>query len=57
MGAATVLGYRLALHWGWLSGTTGMVYLYVLCGEVIVAAAYLFNTYWIAMRNLMYANR
>ena len=25
--------------------------------EVIVAAAYLFNTYWIAMRNLMYANR
>jgi hypothetical protein len=32
-------------------------YLYVLCGEVIVAAAYLFHTYWIAMRNMMYANR
>ena len=32
-------------------------YLYVLGAEVIVAAAYLFHTYWIAMRNMMYANR
>ena len=32
-------------------------YLYVLCGEVILFAGYLFNTYWIGMRNMMYANR
>jgi hypothetical protein len=32
-------------------------YLYVLCGAVIAAAAYLFHTYWIGMRNMMYANR
>lgn len=31
-------------------------YLWVLSGEVIVAAAYLFWTYWAAMRNMMYAN-
>ena len=34
-----------------------MTYLYILCGEVIVGAGYLFNTYWIGMRNWMYANR
>jgi hypothetical protein len=33
-----------------------MAYLYVLSGEVILGAGYLFNTYWIAMRNMMYAN-
>jgi hypothetical protein len=33
-----------------------MVYFYVLSGEVIVAAVYLFQQYWIAMRNVMYAN-
>jgi hypothetical protein len=32
-------------------------YLYVLSAEVILAAAYLFKTYWAAMRNMMYANR
>ena len=31
-------------------------YLYVLCAEVILAATYLFVTYWKGMRNLMYAN-
>jgi len=31
-------------------------YLYVLCAEVILAAGYLFSTYWTGMRNLMYAN-
>jgi hypothetical protein len=33
------------------------IYLYILSGEVIVAAAYLFYTYWIGMRNWMFANR
>jgi hypothetical protein len=32
-------------------------YLYTLCAEVILAAGYLFNTYWIGMRGWMYANR
>ena len=34
----------------------GTRYPYTLCAEVILAAAYLFATYWIGMRNLMYAN-
>ncbi len=55
--AATVLGYQLALARDWISGTSGATYLYVLCVEVVIAAAYLFRTYWAAMRNLMYANR
>jgi hypothetical protein len=38
-------------------GTSEPIYLYILSGEVIVAAAYLFYTYWIGMRNWMYANR
>jgi hypothetical protein len=32
------------------------MYHYVLCGEVVVGAVYLFQTYWIGMRNMMYAN-
>ncbi|MDP9172433.1 MAG: hypothetical protein M3O30_01015 [Planctomycetota bacterium] len=35
----------------------GNYYLYLLSAEVILSAAYLFITYWTAMRNLMYANR
>jgi len=31
-------------------------YLYILCAQVILAAGYLFTTYWTGMRNLMYAN-
>lgn len=32
-------------------------YLYAISAEVILAAVYLFWTYWAAMRNMMYANR
>lgn len=53
----TVFGYSRAIKWQWIDATTAEAYLYVLCGEVIVAAIYLFYTYWIAMRNIMYANR
>jgi hypothetical protein len=56
IGAATVIGYHVALKHNWVSGYTGPLYLYTLCGEVLVAAAYLFWTYWIGMRNMMYAN-
>jgi hypothetical protein len=54
---ATVWGYRLLLKSGQLGLDSGAMYLYLLCGEVIVSAVYLFHTYWIAMRNMMYANR
>jgi hypothetical protein len=53
----TVVGYDLLLSLGVFARESVTIYLYVLCGEVLVLAGYLFNTYWIAMRNLMYANR
>ncbi|MGH7214838.1 MAG: hypothetical protein ACREIT_08745, partial [Tepidisphaeraceae bacterium] len=49
----TVVGYE-STRFGGMEVTT---YLYILCAQVIVVAAYLFNTYWIGMRNMMYANR
>jgi len=56
--ALTVLAFRLLVARLPLRGIEwGMNYLYVLCGEVILAAAYLFKTYWTAMRNMMYASR
>jgi hypothetical protein len=54
--AATVVGYDLLLARGVFTGLSALPYLYVLCAEVIVGAAYLFWTYWIGMRNMMYAN-
>ena len=55
--AVTVLGYRWALRHDLLDATSSRAYLFVLCVEVVLGAAYLFETYWIAMRNMMYANR
>jgi hypothetical protein len=37
--------------------TSETTYLYILSAEVILSAVYLFYTYWIGMRNWMYANR
>jgi hypothetical protein len=55
---ATVMGYRYLLLYGVVgSSNTMMSYLYTLSAEVIAGAAYLFLTYWAAMRNLLYANR
>jgi hypothetical protein len=53
----TVWGYIQLRGRGYLQLTSATAYLYVLCGLVIVSAIYLFDTYWIGMRNLMYANR
>lgn len=53
----TVVGYRLALGYSGALMNWGTTYLYTLCAEVVLAAAYLFKTYWIAMRNMMYASR
>ena len=52
----TMIGYRVALTHQWAGPASAPTYLYVLSGEVILAAVYLFQTYWIAMRNIMYAN-
>ena len=50
-------GYNLLQRTGDVQMTSGVAYLYILCGVVVVAAGYLFNTYWIGMCNWMYANR
>ena len=53
----TVLGYGHLVRRGLVDPVqTAPTYLYVLSGEVIVAAGYLFTTYWTAMRNMMFAN-
>jgi hypothetical protein len=55
--AATIIGYILLLLAHRVLGPqSATTYLYALCGEVIAGAVYLFYTYWIAMRNIMYAN-
>jgi hypothetical protein len=54
---ATVAGYQVLVKAQVLNIDSAQGYLYTLCGEVVVAAAYLFKTYWIAMRQMMYANR
>ena len=54
---ATVLGYQFLLARSICSPYSATTYLYVLSGEVVVFAVYLFMTYWTAMRNLMYANQ
>jgi hypothetical protein len=38
-------------------GLTHTVYTWVLCGYVLLAAGYVFFTYWAFMRRLLYANR
>ena len=56
--AATVIAYRFLLrHHPALGARWGDAYLYTLCAEVVLGAAYLFKTYWIGMRNMMYASR
>jgi hypothetical protein len=55
--AFTVVLYANLVRVGWLDlTTTTTYYLYTLSAEVILAALYLFVTYWAAMRNIMYAN-
>lgn len=54
---AVVAGYRTLLAAGLLDFATTIVpYLYVLSATAIGAALHLFWTYWIGMRNLLYAN-
>jgi hypothetical protein len=53
----TVVGYRVLLDRNILTALAGVKYLLVLSIEVLIGAGYLFRTYWIAMKNIMYANR
>jgi hypothetical protein len=53
----TVFGFVEFSTNGILSPAYATKYLYVLCIEVLLGAGYLFHTYWIAMRKMMYANR
>jgi hypothetical protein len=57
LAAGIVWGYRLLLELGLATATSPTAYLYTLSGAVIACAAYLFGMYWIAMKNMMYANR
>ena len=52
----TVAGYHLLVAVDVLSEMQGPRFLYVLSAEVLLGAFYLFETYWIAMRKLMWAN-
>ncbi|HEX2971372.1 MAG TPA: hypothetical protein VHP11_03515, partial [Tepidisphaeraceae bacterium] len=53
----TVAGYQTLLATGIWSEASAPTYLYVLCAEVVLSAGYLFWTYWLAMRNMLFANR
>ncbi len=52
----TVVGHQALIHRDLGIDRFAFRYLYILCAEVILAAGYLFSTYWTGMRNLMYAN-
>lgn len=56
LAAATVVTYTTLMARGVIDARWTVTYLYILCGEVILSAFYLFKTYWTAMRNMMYAN-
>jgi len=52
-----VWGYRILITLGIIYHEYDDIYMYTLCVAVIVSASYLFYAYWIAMRNMRYANR
>jgi hypothetical protein len=56
LSAITVIGYRVLVNRHWIDSRFDATYLYILCGEGVVLPLYLFWTYWIGMRNMMYAN-
>jgi hypothetical protein len=56
LAVATLLASQFALE-RYPAQFTYDRYACLLCAEVILAAGYLFKTYWIGMRNMMYANR
>jgi len=57
MAAVTVVGYQALREANVVGPRWAVIYLYVLSAEVLIGAAYLFKTYWIGMKNMMFANR
>lgn len=55
--AATITTYQLLRVSRIVSSFYDTWYIYGLCGLVVLCAGYLFQTYWIGMKNLMYSNR
>ncbi len=53
----TIYGYEQLLLKGNVAAMSQVTYLWVLSAEVVACAAYLFFTYWAAMRNILFANR
>ncbi|MBC8105134.1 MAG: hypothetical protein H7Z14_00970 [Anaerolineae bacterium] len=54
---AVVWAFRFLLVLGWNLSYWATSYLYTLSALVVIGAVFLFQMYWIAMRNMMYANR
>lgn len=52
----TVGGYQILLLAGAVDDRHATYYIYALCGQVVLSAAYLFQAYWAAMRSMLYAN-
>ena len=53
---AVVIGHRLLWGAGAVGYASVVTYLLVLSGVVVAGAVYLFWTYWLGMRNMLYAN-
>lgn len=53
----TVYGFAWLLETDRVAPTAMLRYVYIIAAEVIIGAGYLFKTYWIGMRNIMFANR
>ncbi len=53
----TVSIYSVLRSTNILNGLWDIKYLVIISIEVLLGAGYLFRTYWIAMKNIMYANR
>jgi len=53
----TIGGYSFLEHRRVFPVTSDTAYLYTLSGEIILLPILMFQKYWTAMRNLMYANR
>lgn len=56
LAAVTIDGYGMMMASGMVTHMQDVAYLWVLSGEVIACAAYLFFTYWAGMRNMLFAN-
>ncbi len=54
---STIIGFLIYLPHARRPDIAIEIYMYTLCAEVVLGAAYLFRSYWAAMTQIMYANR